>query len=88
MFGRIFAYGFHWSRGLMKSNNRFHDPLLPGDTVAQTNGCRHTNPDICGKNHMPDVCAFVRGDEICLAPPSSWAKQFFHLANKNGDEQK
>jgi hypothetical protein len=57
---------------------RFHAPLQPGDTEAKTVGCRHTNPDICGKNGM-DVCAFVRADGVCHAPPRSWSAQFLRL---------
>jgi hypothetical protein len=54
----------------------FHAPLKPKDTAIQTEGCRHTNPTICGSNSLPQVCAFVREDGMCLKPPSSWAKQF------------
>lgn len=63
----------------MRSNNAFHASLHPLDSETQTVGCRHTNPDICGKNGLPKVCALVRADEICLAPPSSWPKQFLKL---------
>ena len=56
-------------------SRRFHEPLEPGDSATQTIGCRHTNPDICAKNAMPSVCALVRADGICLAPPKSWPKQ-------------
>lgn len=62
-----------------KQARRFHEPLLPGDTEKQTLGCRHTNPDICSKNSLDTVCAFVRRDGKCLAPPTSWAKQFRKL---------
>jgi hypothetical protein len=34
----------------MPQAERFHMPLLPGDSPLQTVGCRHTNPDICSKN--------------------------------------
>jgi len=63
-----------------KQARRFHDPLVVGDTVKQTIGCRHTNPAICAKNAMTSVCAFVRADGICLAPPASWPKQFVKLS--------
>lgn len=57
----------------------FHEPLKPGDNAEKTVGCRHTQPEICGKNRMPKVCAFVRDDGVCLAPPASWKKQFLKL---------
>jgi hypothetical protein len=62
-----------------KQSSRFHLPLVEGDEAAQTVGCRHTNPDICAKHSMPTVCAFARLDDMCLAPPLSWAKQFNKL---------
>lgn len=61
------------------SQNRFHDPLLTQDSEVQTLGCRHTNPDICSKHSLPKVCAFVRSDGLCLAPPTTWAKQYRKL---------
>ncbi len=64
---------------------RFHAPLQRGDGFDVTNGCRHTQPAICGKNDMPDVCAFVRPDGMCHAPPLSWKKQFVKL---EGDQQR
>lgn len=63
----------------MRNDNAFHEPLRPADSEKQTVGCRHTNPDICAKNRMPGKCAFVRDDNMCLAPPSSWSKQFRKL---------
>jgi hypothetical protein len=59
--------------------NRFHEPLEPKDTEKETSGCRHTNPDICAKHSLEKVCAFVRGDGMCTAPPASWPKQFRKL---------
>ena len=67
------------TKGPSKQAARFHEPLLVGDSEAQTVGCRHTNPAICAKNAMPSVCAFARADNVCLAPPSSWPKQFKKL---------
>lgn len=32
---------------------------------------------------MPKVCAFARADNICLAPPMSWPKQFKKLKQGN-----
>ena len=63
----------------MKNITPFHDSLKQGDTENKTVGCRHTNPDICGKNLMPEVCAFCREDGICMSPPASWKKQFQKL---------
>jgi hypothetical protein len=62
-----------------KQQGIFHSPLNPKDTATQTEGCRHTNPDICANNALPNVCAFVRSDGVCLKPPKSWAKQFNRL---------
>ena len=62
-----------------KQQGVFHAPLKPKDTVTQTEGCRHTNPNICANNSLPKVCAFVRADGMCMKPPTSWAKQFHHL---------
>ena len=59
--------------------NRFHDPLLPEDSETRTVGCRHTNADICKKYQLDSVCAFVRQDGMCTAPPSTWAKQYRRL---------
>ena len=33
----------------MKNQAAFHAPLNPRDTEKQTEGCRHTQPDICAK---------------------------------------
>ena len=63
----------------MRNDKAFHAPLHSQDTDKQTFGCRHTNPDICSKYHMPKVCAFARPDKLCLAPPTSWPKQFHKL---------
>jgi hypothetical protein len=65
-----------------KQQGVFHAPLKPKDTAIQTEGCRHTNPSICGSNQLPNVCAFVREDGMCLKPPQSWAKQFEKLKAK------
>jgi len=58
-----------------KQAQRFHEPLLDGDTQQKTVGCRHTNPDICARHSIMSVCAFARTDGMCLAPPASWPKQ-------------
>lgn len=63
----------------MRNEKAFHAPLNLLDTEAQTVGCRHTNPDICAKNGLPKVCALIRADKMCYAPPQSWPKQFQKL---------
>jgi len=74
----------------MTSNKKqasvFHAPLKPKDNATQTEGCRHTNPSICGSHFLPEVCAFVREDGMCLKPPKSWAKQFERLKEKSQSE--
>jgi hypothetical protein len=62
-----------------KQPGAFHLPLHPLDTPTQSFGCRHTNPNVCGRNRLP-VCAFTRGDKICLAPPVSWKKLHARLS--------
>jgi len=57
-------------------------PLRPGDRLDQTFGCRHSQPNCCGRSYLPDVCAFARADGICLAPPRSWKKQFALLSKQ------
>jgi len=64
---------------MARQNEAFHKPLHKLDTETETHGCRHTNPDICAKNRMPNKCAFVRADGMCLAPPASWKKQYAKL---------
>jgi hypothetical protein len=63
----------------MSGSRAFHPPLNEVDTETTTLGCRGTNSDICAKNEMPNVCAFVRADGLCAAPPGSWPKQFRRL---------
>jgi hypothetical protein len=64
---------------MIRNPKTFHEPLKPGDTPEKTVGCRHTNPNICSKNMLPNVCAFVRADKMCLYPPRSWKKQYTKL---------
>jgi hypothetical protein len=61
------------------SSHHFRDPLLPQDSEVQTVGCRHTNPSVCSKHSLQRVCAFVRDDGLCLAPPTTWPKQYRKL---------
>lgn len=57
----------------------FNAPLSEKDTELQTYGCRQNNPDICSNNCMPNICAFVREDGICLKPSRAWKKQYNKL---------
>ena len=49
------------------------------DKETETFGCRHTNPDICSSNSIPEVCAFTSKDCICKKPPRSWKKLYAKL---------
>ena len=53
--------------------------LNPQDSPCQTYGCRHQNPNNCQNNSMENVCAFVRDDNICKKPPTTWARQYEKL---------
>ena len=63
----------------MDNSKACRAPLRPGDTEERTVGCRLTNPDTCAKNELPNLCAFVRPDGMCLAPPASWRRRFRSL---------
>ena len=52
------------------------------DSFDKTYGCRHTNPDICSNNSIPNICAFTSDDCICKRPPRSWKKLFEELKKK------
>jgi hypothetical protein len=67
----------------MKNSAAFHAPLHALDSEKQTLGCRYANPDFCVKNRLPKVCALVRADKICYAPPHFWSKQFKKLKAEN-----
>ena len=54
-------------------------PLNSQDSPRQTYGCRHRNPNNCASNSMENVCAFVTADNICLKPPTGWARQYEKL---------
>ena len=54
----------------------FGAPLQPNDSESQTAGCRQNDPNICGNNGLPQVCAFVREDGICKSPSRKWKKQY------------
>jgi hypothetical protein len=53
--------------------------LTPADTLTQTVGCRHSNPNICKNNMTERKCAFTRADNICFLPPRSWGRIFLEL---------
>lgn len=57
----------------------FNAPLNTLDSETQTYGCRQNNPDICGSNGMPGICAFVNKDGICRKPSRAWKKQYLKL---------
>lgn len=65
----------------------FNAPLNPQDTEKQTFGFRQNNPDICGNNGKPDLCAFVRADGICLKPSRAWKKKYTELKEKSEAEK-
>ena len=57
----------------------YNAPLHELDTETQTYGCRQNNPNICGSNGLPVVCAFASKDGICRKPSRAWKKQFQKL---------
>jgi hypothetical protein len=65
----------------MKNNLvfKFSDPLNEQDTATQTYGCRQNNPDICGSNGLPNICAFCRDDNMCQRPSRAWKKKYEEL---------
>lgn len=54
----------------------FKAPLQKLDSETQTFGCRQKNPDICGSNSIPGVCAFTTVDCICRKPSKAWKRQY------------
>ena len=69
----------------MSKESILRKPLHPKDTETQTVGCRHANPNTCGRNRLPKVCAFSRSDGICTDPPKTWHGHFKRL--KSGDQR-
>lgn len=57
----------------------FNAPLHSQDTELQTYGCIANNPDICGNNGLPNICAFFSEDCICKKPSRAWKKQYAKL---------
>lgn len=60
-------------------------PLCSRDTLLQTDGCRHSNPDICRNHSTEKKCAFVREDGLCVVPPRSWNAIFHALTQRPAD---
>ena len=60
----------------------FNAPLNVLDRDNQTYGCRQNNPEICGNNNLPEICAFCRSDHMCLKPSRAWKKQYYALLEK------
>ena len=61
----------------------FNAPLHPLDSETETFGCRQNNPDICGNNGLPGICAFATDDCICRKPSRAWKKQFHKLKDSS-----
>ena len=57
----------------------FNAPLHSVDSATQTYGCRQNNPDICGNNGLPGICAYASEDHICRKPSRAWKKQYDKL---------
>ena len=72
----------------MNKASTFHAPLHLLDSEVQTFGCRCSNSDFCAKNGLPKVCALVRTDKICHAPPYLWPKQFKKLQAVDGSRKR
>jgi hypothetical protein len=70
------------------NHNNYNLPLHPKDTEKQTFGCRKPNPDICVQNLLPNVCAFVCEDNICLNPSNCWPKQYLKLKKQKNTSPK
>lgn len=60
----------------------FDAPLHEVDTENQTFGCRQNNPDICGNNSLPGVCAFATDDCICRKPSRACKQQYAVLEDQ------
>jgi hypothetical protein len=66
----------------------FDPPVQPSENETQTIGCRHGNKLNCGRNSTPKVCALVRDDGRCLAPPSSWVRFYRGLVAMREEEER
>ncbi len=65
----------------MKQRSFYNEPLHSKDSEDMTFGCRQNTPENCARNSLLDICAFVREDNICHAPPNTWRKKFKELKN-------
>lgn len=65
-----------------KQESRAKEKLHQLDSEDKTYGCRHTNPDICSNNSIPNVCAFTSEDGLCKRLPRSWKRLFQELIKK------
>ena len=61
---------------------KFNAPLNDKDTETQTYGCRANNPNICGNNGLPGICAFASDDGVCHKPSRAWKKKYNELKAK------
>lgn len=66
---------------------KFTEPLCKEDAESQTLGCRQNNSDICKKNGLREICAFMRPDSICKSPSNAWAKQYRKLVPKGNPDE-
>jgi hypothetical protein len=67
---------------MKKWRNNPNRPLEDGETLERTNGCRRLNPHICKNHSVPDICAFVRSDNVCMLPPNNWEGTYEQLSQK------
>jgi hypothetical protein len=68
-------------------NRERRRPLHPLESLTQTIGCRHSDPEICRNNSTPKKCAFVRTDKACFMPPKSWPRLFAELSELKGNSE-
>ena len=61
----------------------FNAPLNKLDTESQTYGCRQNNPEICGNNGLPNICAFASDDYLCRKPSRAWKRKYNELLCKS-----
>lgn len=59
-----------------KQKEAYEAPLIEYDTEDKTPGCIHTNSNICKYAKVENVCAFVRGDGMCMPPGRKWKNKY------------
>ena len=64
----------------------FNAPLNAQDTETQTWGCRQNNPDRCGYNGIPGICACVSVDKCCKHPSKAWKKKYLELSLRDNKQ--